>query len=65
MFPSVDLVSATKSLTVESSNFAKVGAYTIRLTVFYASQPANSYFQDFIIDVIDYCTPTTVSTTSL
>lgn len=64
---SADLISATKSITVETNDFAKAGQYQLRLVVYYASYPANQglFYQDFIVDIVDYCIPTLVMTTEL
>ena len=40
VFPSEDLVSSTKSLSVATTDFAKAQVYTLRLKVFYTDYSA-------------------------
>ena len=53
-----------KTLDVKTDDFANVGIYKVKLEVFYATYAAQSkvqkYSKDFLIEVKDYCQPTSI-----
>ena len=61
MFPSSDLTSATKSLSVATSDFSFVGTYTLQLKVYYTSFSSTVDTHEFLVVVEDYCHPSSVT----
>ena len=51
VFPSVDLISATKNFDFYSTIVDKVGQYELRLTVFYENSGSKRFRKDFLLDL--------------
>ena len=61
IIPAFDTASATKTLDVATSDFADAQSYAFTLQVYYSNYPSNVHSKNFIIDIVDYCAPTSVS----
>ena len=68
VFPTADFSASIKTLDVKTDDFANVGTYRVKLEVFYAAYAAQStvqkYPKDFLIEVKDYCQPTSIDITT-
>ena len=58
----VDVASTTKSLSIQTNDFAKAGLYNLQLVVYYTAYPEMADSIDFDVDIGNYCTPTLVTT---
>lgn len=56
-----DLTLPTKTLSIETTDFADAQVYTLVVVVRSQNYPASELQKTFIVEVIDYCVPTSIT----